>query len=246
MSTNKPTPYQGSIWQNLRWRVTGWFRPTHPRFALHLFLIALGSGLLLSFSWLAIHGIAQQFRHGAVIAGASAAGPGNPLPTPMAGGKAALSAAGAGRASSWTIQEGGQPAPDPATDTTAENDLVAPDLADGVNASADAPTPADESTAPHQEADPNAIPATPAPAESARIGQQRIGQQTEVTLSVQIDEQGRPIQVTVQRSSGSAAIDSAALLTVQNRHFPPVLRDGEPVPATLTVPVQMQTQAQDH
>ena len=243
MPTDKPDfrPYMaspGSIWQSLRWRVTGWFRPTHPRFALHLFLIALAAGLLLSLSWLAIHGIAQQFRHAAVAAGTTQSGPGSPLPTPMAGGKAALSAAGSGYASSWTIQEGGQPALDPETNAASENDSVAPEPANVVIAPGDTPpAPAEDGATSHQEAAPDAIPAAPVVREPVRIGQQ-----TEVTLSVQIDEQGNPVQITVQHSSGSAAVDSAALLTVRNRHFPPVMRDGEPVPATLTIPVQMQTQ----
>lgn len=232
----------GSLLESLRSRVTHWFRPTHPRFALHLFLIALALGLLLSLAWLAVHGIAQQFRHQAVAADSTQSGPGSPLPTPMAGGKAALSAIGAGRASSWTIQEGGQPAPDSGTDTVTENDTIAPEIANAMNAPGDMPpAPGDDNTTPDQEVASNAVPPALVVRESARIEQQ-----TQVTLSVQIDEQGNPIQITVQRSSGSAAVDSAALLTVQNRHFPPLLRDGEPVPATLTVPVQMQTQPQDH
>ena len=70
------------------------------------------------------------------------------------------------------------------------------------------------------------------PAQPAHSAQPR-----EATVSVQIDEQGNPLQVSVQRSSGSATFDNAALLQVQARQFPPTLRDGEPVPATLSVSV---------
>jgi len=77
----------------------------------------------------------------------------------------------------------------------------------------------------------------PAPGEPVRIGPQ-----AEVVLSVQIDEQGNPVQIGVQRSSGSPALDDAALLEVRNRHFQPTLRDGEPVPATLSLPVRVPTQ----
>lgn len=223
--------HPGSIWQTLRERVIAWFQPTHPRFALHLFAAALASGLLLSLAWLAIHGFAQQLRHGTVITDASTAGPGTPLPTPMTDGKAALSDAGAGHASSWTIQEGGQSAPDPAN---TESDSVAPDLVNAANTSAGLSSIVDDSAAPVQAVDPDPIPPVPAPAETARVGRP-----VEVTLSVQIDEQGNPVQISVQNSSGSAALDNAALLIVQNRHFQPVLRDGEPLAATLTVPVQV-------
>jgi TonB family protein len=238
MSTHKSALYQGqgSIWQELGRRITGWFRPTHPRFGLHLFLIALASGLLLSLAWLAVHGIAQQFRHAPVAADASVGGPGSALPTPMAGGKAALSAAGTGQASSWSVQDGGQPVPDSATGATAENDSIVPDAADIGSGAGDAtPVAANDAAAPNDENAPEMAPAPTITREATRIGQQ-----TEVTFFVQIDEQGNPVQITLKHSSGSPAVDSAALLTLQNRHFPPVLRDGEPVPATLTVPVQMQ------
>lgn len=230
----------GSIWLAVRWRVTSWFRPRHPRFALHLFLLTLAVGLLLGLASLAMTGIVELSRRGPTTPGAQATGPGGPLPRPMAVGNAALAAAGEQRPSSMMIEETEQAPADPSTDSTVEVD---PGVA-GISIGTDSPlNPTAVSTegavTPQQDAALDQAPPVPAVVESARSGPQ-----VEVVLSVQIDAQGNPVQVSVQRSSGSPAIDNAAMLEVRNQHFPPTLRDGEPVPATLEVPVRLPLQ--DH
>ena len=220
----------GSFWQNLRARVAGWCKPSHPRFALHLFLAALGAGLLLGLAWMATHRIALAF-HAPAAADAQSSGAGAPLPTPMAGGKTALSMPSTGSSSLATIEDSAPIVPAAGADPSAELNPETPDAA--VDTTSAAIPPADASIGLERNDD-NAQRLSADPAQPSHAGQQG-----EVTLSVQIDEQGNPIQLSVQHSSGSPAVDNAALLELRSRHFPPTLRDGEPVPATLTVPVRV-------
>ena len=217
-----------SHWQNLRMRVAAWCKPSHPRFALHLFLAALGAGLLLGLAWMATHRIALAF-HAPAAADAQSTGPGAPLPMPMAGGNTALSMPGT-RSSSLTTIEDSTPAV--AADPSAEINPEAPNSAEDATSPA---TPSMDAATITERNDDRGQRLSPAdPAQPSRVGQPG-----EVTLSVQIDEEGNPLQISVQRSSGSAAVDNAALLQVRGRHFAPTLRDGEPVPATLSVTVRM-------
>jgi TonB family protein len=217
-----------SLWNHLRFRVAGWSKPTHPRFALHLFLAALAIGLMLGAAWMRTHRIAPDFNAPSAT-DTSQSGPGAPLPTPMAGGKSALSMVGTTSPSPARTEEIASVAPDAAADAAAQ---ASPD-----------PAAASAGT--------NALPMQPAvapdPAQAAAAGQAisapdsrqpaQLGQRAEVTLSVQVDAQGNPLQVGVQHSSGSPAIDNAALQEVRGRHFAPTLDDGQPVPAILSVTV---------
>jgi len=156
----------------------------------------------------------------------------------MVGGKTALAAAGAMRSSSLMIDDGDQSAPVAGTDSSAEVDAVTPEPQDAALPPWQRPLlHSDRTAAPSQDTSVDPVQILPAPGEPVRIGPQ-----AEVVLSVQIDEQGNPVQIGVQRSSGSPALDDAALLEVRNRHFQPTLRDGEPVPATLSLPVRVPTQ----
>ena len=219
-----------SLWHSLYTRVSGWFRPTHPRFALHLFLAALAVGLLLGLAWMATHRIALDF-HAPIAAGAQASDPGAPLPTPRTGGKGALPMAGTSSTSQARIEN---PAPIAADATMDASAQISPATADGSADTIASPLPTDAAAgAPRtDQGGPSTLPADPGQAS-------RVGQHADVTLSVQIDAQGNPLQVSVQQSSGSPAIDNAALLEVRGRHFTPTLRDGQPVPATLSVSVRL-------
>jgi protein TonB len=65
----------------------------------------------------------------------------------------------------------------------------------------------------------------------------RNGEQGTVTLRVHVSLDGVPTQVELERSSGSNALDSAALETVKSWRFAPARRAGEPVTAWVIVPV---------
>jgi protein TonB len=65
----------------------------------------------------------------------------------------------------------------------------------------------------------------------------RNGEQGTVTLRVHVSPDGVPAQVELERSSGSNALDSAALETVKNWRFAPARRAGDPVAAWVIVPV---------
>lgn len=131
--------------------------------------------------------------------------------------------------------------PEPATVT-----LPAPDAA-----SSEAPTIRED--APRAPAAPSAGPAVAArervvtpdfgaaylnnpPPAYPRIAR-RNGDQGTVTLRVHVSTDGVPAQVELERSSGSNALDSAALETVKNWRFAPARRAGDPVAAWVIVPV---------
>ncbi len=65
----------------------------------------------------------------------------------------------------------------------------------------------------------------------------RLGEQGTVLLSVQVDRDGRPTRIDIERSSGSRRLDRAAREAVQQWRFRPVQVDGVAVPARGTVPI---------
>jgi len=109
------------------------------------------------------------------------------------------------------------------------------------------PLPASEPQAPTL-APVETAPATPAagvqlqyrsaPPPSYPIAAIRAGEQGTVVLRVQVDAEGTPTQVAIERSSGSRALDAAARQQVM-RHwrFVPARVDGQQVPAVGLVPV---------
>lgn len=67
----------------------------------------------------------------------------------------------------------------------------------------------------------------------------RAGVQGTVLLDVLVDAQGKPMQVKVQRSSGSRDLDGAARLHVLAAwRFHPAVRDGHAIAAWVLVPVK--------
>lgn len=66
----------------------------------------------------------------------------------------------------------------------------------------------------------------------------RLGIEGTVRVRVAVGKDGRPREVTVKASSGDTALDEAALTAVRQWRFEPARRDGEPVPATVVVPIQ--------
>lgn len=59
-----------------------------------------------------------------------------------------------------------------------------------------------------------------------------------VVLKLTVAADGRPTNVTVNRSSGSAALDEAAVEHVRKARFSPALKDGEPVAMTIAFRVR--------
>ncbi len=71
----------------------------------------------------------------------------------------------------------------------------------------------------------------------------RAGAQGTVQLMILVDTDGKPLQVTLHRSSGNRALDRAALDHVA-RHwrFQPAVRNGQPVQAYGVVPIEFSMQ----
>ena len=65
----------------------------------------------------------------------------------------------------------------------------------------------------------------------------RRGEQGTVTLRVLVTRDGLPAQVSVERTSGSGHLDSAALETVKTWRFIPARQGSEPIEAWVLVPV---------
>ena len=60
----------------------------------------------------------------------------------------------------------------------------------------------------------------------------------EVTLRIRVDAFGRPVQASIESSSGSSLLDEAARKFVLARwHFVPATQDGRPVEAEALVPI---------
>ena len=55
------------------------------------------------------------------------------------------------------------------------------------------------------------------------------GKEGSVALSVHIDNRGRPVEVAIARSAGTAELDDSALTAVRNWTFTPPLRNSYPV-----------------
>lgn len=107
--------------------------------------------------------------------------------------------------------------------------------------------PAAEPTA--VEAAPTLAPSTPLagaqlqyrsnPAPSYPIQALRNHEQGTVLLRVEVDPSGQPVNVSIERSSGSRSLDQAARQQVlRHWRFVPAQRDGVAVPAIGMVPVQ--------
>jgi protein TonB len=66
----------------------------------------------------------------------------------------------------------------------------------------------------------------------------QLRQSGEVLLRIRVDASGRPVEVTVERSSGSSILDEAARKFVAARwSFVPATQDGQPVEALALLPV---------
>ncbi len=67
---------------------------------------------------------------------------------------------------------------------------------------------------------------------------QRRGMEGIVLLVVEVSVQGRPLSVSVKKGSGYSILDKAALRAVQAWRFAPATRGGQPVAASVEVPIR--------
>lgn len=70
----------------------------------------------------------------------------------------------------------------------------------------------------------------------------RNGEQGTVTLKVRVTREGNAASVAVEKTSGSAHLDDAALETVRTWHFVPARQGSQPVEAWVLVPVVFRLQ----
>lgn len=76
------------------------------------------------------------------------------------------------------------------------------------------------------------------PAPAYPIDALRLRQSGRVVLRVAIDAQGKVTNLHITSSSGVASLDAAAVAAVRNWRFLPALRNGQPVPTIVGVPVR--------
>lgn len=65
----------------------------------------------------------------------------------------------------------------------------------------------------------------------------RNGEQGTVTLKVRVTREGAPADVTIDRTSGSSALDHAAMEAVRGWRFVPARQGSQPVEAWVLVPI---------
>ena len=68
----------------------------------------------------------------------------------------------------------------------------------------------------------------------------RLGEQGKVILRVLVNEKGRPEQIHIQKSSGSARLDEAARQAASRALFKPFMEDGKAAAAFAIIPVSFQ------
>ena len=122
-----------------------------------------------------------------------------------------------------------QPTPDAVDDTPAPVDTVA--IAAPVEPETIGADPAPVAAFAQISAD--VAPTPPYPIEARRRGMSGV-----VTLRVRVDAQGRPVEATVETSSGSRLLDEAARKFVLARwHFIAASQGGTPVEAIALIPI---------
>lgn len=71
---------------------------------------------------------------------------------------------------------------------------------------------------------------------------QRLGIQGTVFVLVEVDASGKPSGVTVEKSSGNALLDAAAVETAKSWRFAPAMRDGKPFASRTRIPIDFKLQ----
>ncbi|MBI4565411.1 MAG: energy transducer TonB [Planctomycetes bacterium] len=98
----------------------------------------------------------------------------------------------------------------------------------------------EESSLSREGADSTVIPASPAqnpPPEYPLIARRR-GLEGCVVLRVRVSEEGHPLEVQVQSSSGHRCLDEAAIRAVKNWRFTPAKRGNAAIPSLCEIPIR--------
>jgi len=138
--------------------------------------------------------------------------------------------------------------PRPATRTPAPTVLTLPDVAPPENVTVftqtqdTAPLAAPERTPQVASVAPSTPPSFSAaylrnPAPRYPLAARRAGEQGTVTLKVLVGSDGLPRRVTIDKTSGSARLDTAALDAVKQWRFVPARRGATPIDSWVLVPV---------
>jgi len=77
---------------------------------------------------------------------------------------------------------------------------------------------------------------TPPPDYPAQLGCQGVGGTAVLKLTIGVD--GKPSDTVLLSSSGEPLLDQAALSGIKPWQFRPATRNGQPIPATIHVPVR--------
>ncbi len=72
----------------------------------------------------------------------------------------------------------------------------------------------------------------------------RLGHEGRVVIRIQVLSSGAVAAASIERSSGYAVLDEAALASIKRWRFRPAQRAGQPVDATLNVPITFKLQEQ--
>ena len=198
-----------------------------PRRALRIAGMAFGIGLLLFVIvwWM---GRDQAFYKVEPSAAGQALGDLQPLPEPLAGGDGASDMPAPGQPSEERPQLVEAPAPAPlpaAIDESTPANTAGPDTA--TPAAAVALAPGDQ---PVPIAGQNRPPDYPAAA-------LRRGDSGTVMVRVEVDAAGMPVDVSLDKRSGSRDLDRAAMDAVKRWRFQPAQRDGQAIASSLVIPI---------
>jgi periplasmic protein TonB len=207
-----------------------WLKP------LLFFAIALATGALASGLWLRWHPKPATLAPSETVV--ASAPDHRPLPAPMAGG-------------TTNLPESAAPAPGAPHIVSVASETARPQDADSLAADAIAspaeaaqePTlPASEPSAADGDRGPQVIDRSqPAyPADALRVRAEGV-----VRLRVSLDPQGQVVGVSVAETSGTEALDFAALDAARNWHYKPAMRGGQAVAGILEVPVDFKLEAQN-
>lgn len=193
--------------------------------AWKLFLGALLLGLLLSLPWQC----ARQF-------GASK----NPVTTPAEGAEATVVAAtpAAQRGSAASILGMPKPAVAPIIEASTE----VPPAIDGT-ATEPLPGGVTDSSANQAAGEAVAAIAVFSPAPDYPASALRSRDEGTVLVRVTIDQHGMPLDISIERSSRSRALDRAALDALRQWRFKPAMAQGAAVESSLVIPISFKANA---
>lgn len=199
-----------------------------PRRALRIAGIAFGLGLLLFvIVWWA--GRDQAFYKVDTAVEGQASSQLEALPEPLPGSAGASDMPDAGEpAERPQLVETPAPALPSPLDETAASPL--PDTA--------TPTPVAVAPAPGDQPVPLPDQSPPPEYPAAAL---RKGESGTVMVRVQVDRSGVPVDVSIDRRSGSRDLDRAAQDAVRGWRFQPAQRDGQPVDAILVIPIDFKS-----